>query len=435
MLTDTFYDERGLTTKTFAPYYATDNPQKSLFKPADALSVESQTRHTYDGLGRETLAQEIAGNGDGGAVLATTRTVHGGDRTTVIPPEGGTATTTLVDARGKTSELRQHHTRSATAVHDTTRYRYTPSGELAEVTDPADNTWTFAYDQLGRKFRTGDPDRDVTTHTYDDRCQLTSTTDARDTTLVYDYEDGTLRPNKVFDGRGMTATTSYSLTGKPLQYELGGASTGDKKTWVTNTYEWGTQRLATSRVDRQDVPGVDQHATYHYDQIGNVTSVSDTSRSGTDTQCFTYDYLRRLTEAWTEPAKSCQATPPADGIGGPAPYWLSYTYDVSGNRRTETQHDPAGDPARNTKRTYTYPAPGSPRPHTLTQVDTQSPTGTARDTYGYDEVGNRRSRQHPHTHSGRRHPNARLGRGGPPRHRHGARPERHGRGHELPLRS
>ncbi|WP_459246770.1 polymorphic toxin-type HINT domain-containing protein [Streptomyces youssoufiensis] len=501
VLTDTFYDERGLTTKTFAPYYATDNPQKSLFKPADALSVESQTRHTYDGLGRETLAQEIAGNGDGGAVLATTRTVHGGDRTTVIPPEGGTATTTLVDARGKTSELWQHHTRSATAAHDTTRYRYTPSGELAEVTDPAGNTWTFAYDQLGRKVRTGDPDRGVTTHTYDDRGQLTSTTDARDTTLVhdydglgrrtgiregdrtgklratwvydtlsgakghlaestryvdgaaytskvtmrdqlyqpmktsivipekegalagthqtgtayhangltagisysaagalpgggasYDYEDGTLRPNKVFDGRGMTATTSYSLTGKPLQYELGGASTGDKKTWVTNTYEWGTQRLATSRVDRQDVPGVDQHATYRYDQIGNVTSVSDTSRSGTDTQCFTYDYLRRLTEAWTEPAKSCQAAPPADGIGGPAPYWLSYTYDVSGNRRTETQHDPAGDTTRNTKRTYIYPAPGSPQPHTLKQVDTQSPTGTARDTYGYDEVGNTRTR-------------------------------------------
>ncbi|MFH8681106.1 hypothetical protein [Streptomyces lydicus] len=28
------------------------------------------------------------------------RTTYGGDRTTVIPPEGGTATTTVIDARG-----------------------------------------------------------------------------------------------------------------------------------------------------------------------------------------------------------------------------------------------------------------------------------------------------------------------------------------------
>ncbi|MCN9243073.1 hypothetical protein NGF19_20100 [Streptomyces sp. RY43-2] len=89
VLSDVFYNERGLTTKTFAPYYNDESaPNRALFAPADALSVETQIRHTYDGLGRETETRDIAGNGDGGNVLGITRKIYGGDRTTVIPPEG-----------------------------------------------------------------------------------------------------------------------------------------------------------------------------------------------------------------------------------------------------------------------------------------------------------------------------------------------------------
>ena len=57
LLTDTFYDERGLTAKAFAPYYATEHALHDLFKPDDALGVETQTRNTYDGLGRVTRAE------------------------------------------------------------------------------------------------------------------------------------------------------------------------------------------------------------------------------------------------------------------------------------------------------------------------------------------------------------------------------------------
>ncbi|WP_030766713.1 MULTISPECIES: hypothetical protein [unclassified Streptomyces] len=61
-------------------------------------------------------------------------------------------------------------------------------------------------------------------------------------------------------------------------------------------------------------------AAYTYDQDGNVTSVTDTSRSGTDRQCFTYDYLTRLTEGFTPTGSSCPASPPLATLGGPAPY-------------------------------------------------------------------------------------------------------------------
>ncbi|WP_055550526.1 polymorphic toxin-type HINT domain-containing protein [Streptomyces kanamyceticus] len=495
ILTDVFYDERGLATKTFAPYYTTGAPTTTLFEPNDIRTVETQNRTTYDGLGREVENQQLGAHVDGAKVLNTTTTVYGGDRATVIPPEGGTATTTLTDARGNTTELRQHHERKADAAYDTTLYTHTPRGELSKVTDPAGNSWTYTYDQLGRQTETTDPDRGKSISDYDDRGQLTTSTDARKVTLVnvydnlgrktelregtdsgplrakwvydtvtgakgqlaestryigddaytskvtaydklyratktavvipakegslqgayqsgttykpsgltatvsysaagslpagsfnYDYEDKTLRPISVF-GQGMTSSTKYSYTGKPLQYDLG--LTGNAKiTRVTNTYEAGTQRLATSRVDRTDQVGVDRHVTYGYDEVGNVRSMADVSRTGTDNQCFTYDYLARLTEAWTQNTATCATDPAGDKVGGPAPYWHSYTYDKVGNRQTETLHNPAGDSTKDTKRTYTYPTPGSSQPHTLTDVSTSGPTGTSKSIFEYDDTGN-----------------------------------------------
>ncbi|WP_330174150.1 polymorphic toxin-type HINT domain-containing protein [Streptomyces sp. NBC_01498] len=497
LLADTFYDERGLVTKEFAPYYIEGAPSAGLFQPENALSVETQNRTAYDGLGRPVEAKQIAGNGDGGTVLNTTTTLYGGDRVTTIPPVGGTATTVLTDVRGQTTELRQHHSRSATAAYDTTAYRYTPRGEPAKVTDPAGNAWTYTYDLLGRRTTSTDPDKGTTVSQYDDRGQLLRADDARpgtgalwytydglgrqtelregsatgtlratwvyDTisgakghlaestryhgghaytakvvaydrlyrqlrtsftipavegalqgtylsgttynvsgtvqgtgypkagslaaaTVVYAYEDQTLRPIGMSGIQGLNSTTKYSLTGKPQSYELwNGAS---KKVIATNTYEWGTQRLATSRIDRQDIAGVDQYNTYRYDEVGNILSVSDTSRSGTDTQCFAYDGLRRLTDAWTQTLTSCSSAPNGVALGGPAPYRNSYTYDKLGQRLTETVHDIGGDTAKDIRRTYTYPAALSSQPHALTSVATAGPSGTSQDTYTYDETGN-----------------------------------------------
>lgn len=497
LISDTFYDERGLVAKAFAPYYVSGKPERELFKPADALSVETQTWKTYDGLGRETESRDVAGNGEGGKVLAVTTTHYDGDRTTVIPPQGGTATTTVTNARGQTTQLLQHHTRTADAPDDTTRYSYTPAGKLEGVTDPAGNRWAYQYDQLGNQTWSKDPDKGITKATFDDRSQQISSEDANGDVLatvydglgrktelhdktpagplrakwVYDtvagakgqlaestryldgkayttkitqydpvyrplrtdtvipdsegalagtysastslyangmprarsmsqagsifgkgwnytYDDRTMRLTSVF-GSGIRSDATYTLTGKPLTYRIVGSG---KPTQVTNTYEWGTQRLSNSRVDRQDIAGVDQSATYGYDPAGNVTSLSDVSRSGTDTQCFTYDHLRRLTEAWSQDEKTCADKPAGNLIAGPAPYWQSYGYDTAGNRTTLTQHDPTGDTPKDTKTTYTYPKPGTPQPHTLTSLDTSGPTGTSTSAYGYDNTGNTTTR-------------------------------------------
>ncbi|MGY5135680.1 RHS repeat domain-containing protein, partial [Streptomyces nigrescens] len=497
LISDTFYDERGLAAKTFAPYYVARKPERELFKPADALSVETQTWKTYDGLGRETESRDVAGNGEGGKVLAVTSTLYRGDRTTVIPPTGGTATTTLTDARGQTTQLLQHHTRSADAPAETTRYTYSPAGKLEGVTDPAGNSWAYQYDQLGNQTWSKDPDKGITKATFDDRGQQISTEDANGAVLatvydglgrktelhdktasgplrakwVYDtvtkakgqlaestrYVDGKAYTHKITEydpvyrpehtatvipesegalagtytastslfanglpkgrsvsqvgnilgkgwtyayddrtmrvawvrGTGIRSDATYTLTGKPLTYKVVGSG---KPTQVTNTYEWGTQRLSNSRVDRQDVAGVDQSATYGYDPAGNVTSLSDVSRTGTDTQCFTYDYLRRLTEAWTQDEKTCAAAAAGNLIAGPAPYWQSYGYDAAGNRTTLTQHDPTGDSAKDTKSTYRYHMGVRPKPKSLSAVDKTGPSGTSTSAYGYDATGNTTTR-------------------------------------------
>ncbi|MDX2544808.1 RHS repeat domain-containing protein [Streptomyces sp. WI04-05B] len=501
LIADTFYDERGLTAKTFATYYTIGVPVTVPFELDDALSVETQTWYAYDGLGRETQRKEVAGNGDGGTLLSTTVTTYGGDRVTIIPPNGAPATTTISDARGQTRELRQYRSNAPTGAYDVTSYDFTPAGQLSKVSDPVGNEWTYEHDQLGRPFRTTDPDKGTVDSHYDDRGQLTSVTDDREVTLSYTYDDlgrktelrkdsvtgallakwvydtvsgakGQLGSSTRYDGTNeyttnvnaydglyrATRTTSvipaaekelqgsyqintpynldgtlmsasypaagslpgealgrtydathrlikvsgatsyltdvnYSHTGKPLQLLM--AATGGKYTKVSNTYEWGTQRLKTSRVDREDIVGVDRGITYGYDEAGNVLSVADVSRHGTDQQCFAYDYLRRLTEAWAQGATGCVETPAASLLGGPAPYWNSYTYDKEsngasvGNRATEVEHDSTGDTTKDVRSSYRYPPAGAVKAHALKQVDTTGPDGvTSENSYTYDEIGN-----------------------------------------------
>ncbi|MEU9115493.1 hypothetical protein AB0D04_27845 [Streptomyces sp. NPDC048483] len=237
LLTDTFYDPRGLVTKTFAPYYTTGRPDRLLFTPDNALSVESQTWKPYDGLGRETESRQVAGNGDGGKILAATHTTYGGDRTTVIPPTGGTATTSLTDARGHTTELRQHQNASAEAPYDTTRYVYTPAGKLAKVTDPTGNMWTYTFDQRGNQVASTDPDKGTTKATFDDRGHQTSSTDSRGVTLATTYDglgrtttlrddtaDGALRAKWVYDtvpgAKGQLAESTRFVGGQAYTHKV-----------------------------------------------------------------------------------------------------------------------------------------------------------------------------------------------------------------------
>ncbi|MEV4617060.1 sugar-binding protein, partial [Kitasatospora sp. NPDC049258] len=364
ILTDTFYDERGQTALSYAPYYATGAPSTTLFKVEDATGVETQTATAFDGLGRTVKSTVLAGNGVG-TPLATTLTEYNGDRITVTPPTGSTPTTTITDAAGRTTELRQYKTALPTGAYDSTTYGYDPAGHLTKLTDPAGTVWTWQYDQLGRQTKAVDPDSGTTSRTYNDRSEVTGTTDGRGKTITTVYDNlsralethdgpatGPLLTSQTWDpngGKGQlsaatrystvngttyqyktayslfdpmarpTRTTvtvpsvpgqeglagsyatgviyrldgqpksvsypaagnlaaeslaytydalhrataaqglgtyltgqTYSLTGKPLQSTLNNGTAG-KDVYVTNGYEWGTQRLASSRTDQYGI--------------------------------------------------------------------------------------------------------------------------------------------------------------------------------------
>lgn len=73
-------------------------------------------------------------------------------------------------------------------------------------------------------------------------------------------------------------------------------------------------------------------------------------------QCYSYDYLRRMTEAWAQSDTTCASAPSAGVL------------DVTSE--------------------YAYPADGQPQPRALSQVT----TGTDTDTYTWDRAGNLETR-------------------------------------------
>jgi RHS repeat-associated protein len=191
--------------------------------------------------------------------------------------------------------------------------------------------------------------------------------------VVYTY-DGLGQPVKVSGLSSYVTATRYSKLGETLQHEL---STGGKKTWLTYTHDEGTRRLTRMRLDRDGAPSADLDLNYSYDPTGNITKIADRA-SGRDTQCFTYDHLRRMKSAWTATDDCAGGNPQAGVIGGVAPYAVSYGYDATGNRIKETKHGWGG--AGDTVRDFTYPQAGGEQPHALQAVNG--------DVFAYDDAGN-----------------------------------------------
>lgn len=177
--------------------------------------------------------------------------------------------------------------------------------------------------------------------------------------------------------------------------ELAQAQLGNSGSLVTQTltYETSTRRLVKNQINRAATgPATLSNITYDYDPVGNITSIRDAQNDGTvtDDQCFTYDWARRLTDAWSS-GDAC-ATKSVNGVGNPNlgtvdPYRTSWTFTDTGQRKTETLYK-AGPITADTTRTYTYSTTaGAAQAHAVRSVTaTGGATGT--DTYVYDATGN-----------------------------------------------
>lgn len=199
-------------------------------------------------------------------------------------------------------------------------------------------------------------------------------------TVRYTYNDLGL-VNTVSGATNYVRDIGYTQYGEPQQTTLATSSTA-KQLQVSNLYEDGTRRLLNNHTLDQTNTGYTSDVDYKYDETGNVLSIKQKT-GPVDNQCFTYDGHQRLTEAWTPQSGDCSTTPTASTLGGPAPYWNSWTYTTGGMRDTQTVYTTTG----NTKTSYGYPPvnnQGAGQPHTLTSTT----TGSTTTNYKYDEQGN-----------------------------------------------
>ncbi|MEV7641758.1 polymorphic toxin-type HINT domain-containing protein [Streptomyces rubiginosohelvolus] len=492
LVTENRYNSRGEVWHSSGVFYA-EGPAEAVPVTGQELKYPAATETLFDGAGRPT-ATVSKKFGD-----ETKRTVtsYTGDTTTVVPPKGGTATTTVTDALDRVVELKQY-TDAARTTSQSTTYTYNKLGQLAQVTDPSGAAWKYGYDVAGQQVRVEDPDKGVSETVYDKGGRPTDVTDARKVTLTTQYDDlgrptallqGTTKRadweyDKATKGLGQVSSTSryeganrytstvvgynglykptisrvtvpasegalagtyewtdiynpatgqlmetsqpalgdlpaedvinaygfgsglpvsvsagsdtllssvtYDHYGRPALKELGAFA---RHVWLGSEYDEHTGAVTRAFSRREVAPERIDDVRYTYDPAGNISRIGTTTGPDAapvvDTQCFALDTLRRVTEAWTA-TDACKATTPTPAlIGGPDPYWTSYTYDAVGNRKTETQHTAAAGPATDTVRTYAAPKAGT---HNLPGV-TQTGTDPHTETYTYDETGNTKTRK------------------------------------------
>ncbi|WP_433349410.1 HNH/endonuclease VII fold putative polymorphic toxin [Micromonospora sp. CA-111912] len=179
------------------------------------------------------------------------------------------------------------------------------------------------------------------------------------------------------------------------------ALTGAKFVQTTDRYDDGTGRVKSSAIIRSTSPSYIANTFYDYDASGNILKIDDNSGARPqDTQCFTYDHQRRLTEAWTPSSYDCGTKPQVNtDVGGPAPYWQQWSFGAPddpkgriGNRLTQTER---GTSTGTVTTSYSYPVAGAVQPHRLDGWSRTDSTGTTTASYTYDAAGNMKTRPGP----------------------------------------
>ncbi|MCH0561394.1 hypothetical protein I3F55_32840, partial [Streptomyces sp. MUM 16J] len=210
---------------------------------------------------------------------------------------------------------------------------------------------------------------------------------------TYDAYDRPIGVGGDTNGWAYVSGLTYTEFDEPQQVTYG---TSGNFAQQTLSYDDQTHRLTGDTLVTQSGAAIADKTTYAYQPSGNVTKIADKLETGqSDTQCFAYDWAQRLKTAWTA-TDNCATTPTPGAsatVGGPSPYWQSWTYDATGARQGQVDHDPSGDTSHDTTATYTpFSTPGTSHPaHAVSQVDKVTPadpTSNTTNTYTYDNDGN-----------------------------------------------
>ncbi|UCB57641.1 MAG: VCBS repeat-containing protein [Candidatus Omnitrophota bacterium] len=215
-------------------------------------------------------------------------------------------------------------------------------GRLDKVVYPSGSS-EFSYDEMGRETeRTNAIDSATFTieRTYDLLDRLTSLTypDGEKVNYIYNRQG---QIEKVEGKEVYVLNIDYNASNQMTNIEYGNGTHSD--------YQYNPKTLRLAGLKTND--GGLQDLSYQFDNIGNITGITDSVNSAT--QSFQYDDLNRLTDAQGSYGKK------------------TYKYDPIGNMKQK------GD------MTFTYGENGA-GPHALTS----SQGGESKETISYDANGN-----------------------------------------------
>ncbi|MEU1585734.1 RHS repeat-associated core domain-containing protein [Micromonospora sp. NPDC005710] len=229
------------------------------------------------------------------------------------------------------------------------------------------------------------------TDTYPARGNLPSETVIRSYGGVLDL------PTIVGGLAGYSASVDYDAWGRVTRNLVGLANSGAS---IVNIYDDHNGRPKQQVVTKTTTTTKDVgKRDYEYDAFGNITKTIDTRSDPTaasETQCYRYDSLRRLTKAWTA-TDACAVAPTTgnramvgSGIGATSAYWTEWNVDSLGNRKSQIQYSTSG--GTDTTTNYAYDGNAKGQPHTLTSTATSGGL-TGSTSYAYDDAGNMTTRK------------------------------------------
>jgi RHS repeat-associated protein len=430
--TTTYTNGDGLTSYIYSYHAAT--PPASPPAPGSGSQSGSagwdQTAYTY------TPAQQLASTTDAAENQWTYLYNLAGDQTSATDPDSGTATSqydpdgnalSVTDGRGKTISYTYDADGRKTAEYDTTggaaesgsdelaswAYDTLAKGEPTSSTSYAGGTSGSAYTEGVLGYNSYGLPTGTETVIPSSAGALAGTYKQADyystygnlETSYYDaYSAGGLPAETVYTGYNSAgepvsltsslswdyvSQLSYTELGQPQEYAFG---TTTQPAWLLNSYDLATNRLSSAETQVGVVgqpsagPVTVDDTSYSYDNSGDILSEADTPASGpAQVQCFGYDYLGRLAQAWSQGSAGCSAGPSQSAeSAAAAPYWDTYTYNDENDLTSQTS-TPASGAATTT--TNSYPPAGSAQPHALTSQQVSGPSGTTATSYGYNAAG------------------------------------------------
>ncbi len=243
--TDFGYDGLGRQIKVSLPY--------------TTARLAWTTVITYDALGRPTAVDHLT-NGlttyeyDGKEI-----TVKRGD-----PDSPAYQAQYELTALGQVAAVREI---SGTNTY-TTRYNYSPLGNLTTITDTNDNTTIITYDGLGRKIAQDDMDMGRWRYTYDPHGNLETQTDAREVVTTFTYDGLNRLTGKTYN---TTAAPEVATTASVVYTYTGGLRTQMKDGAGHTTWQYDVGRPVT---ETKVIAGQVFTTNYRYDALGRLQTMT-----------------------------------------------------------------------------------------------------------------------------------------------------------------